>query len=129
MWLYSDEALGHFLPDSHYNQWQAEEVNTHHIQALADLDPELPQNPTQLQRDELLTKRRKQLVIFLSQVANCVSINHYTTVLRHATSLQWILDKVRQDYDITHRGIHFMNLARIKYDPDTMTPTGFYQLY
>ena len=22
-----------------------------------------------------------------------------------------------------------MNLARIKYDPDTMTPTGFYQLY
>ena len=67
MWLYSDEALGHFLPDSHYNQWQAEEVNTHHILALADLDPELPQNPTQLQRDELLTKRRKQLVIFLSQ--------------------------------------------------------------
>ena len=68
-------------------------------------------------------------MIFLSQVANCVSVNHYTTVLRYATSLQWIFDKVREDYDIAHRGIHFMNLSRIKYDPETMTPAGFYQLY
>ena len=82
-WLYSDEALGHFLTDGRYNEWQAEEV----IQ-LTDPDPELPQHPTQIQRDELLTKRRRQLVIFLSQVANCVSLNHYTTVLRHAISLQ-----------------------------------------
>ena len=73
-WLYSDEALGHFLPDGRYNTWQAEETNADRIQILADPDPELPNNPTQLQRDELLTKRRRQLVIFLSQVANCVSI-------------------------------------------------------
>ena len=92
-WLNSNEALGHFLPDRRYSQWQAEEINADRIQALADPDPELPQNPDQIQRDELLTKRRRQLVIFLSQVANCFSINHYTTVLRHATSLQWIFDK------------------------------------
>ena len=55
-WLYCDEALGHFLPDGCYNNWQAEEINAHRIQALADPDPELPQNPNQVQRDELLTK-------------------------------------------------------------------------
>ena len=87
-WLYCDEALGHFLPDGRYNQWQAEETNAHRIPALADPDPELPQNPTEAQIEDLLTKRRRQLVVFLSQVANCVSTNHYTTVLRHATSLQ-----------------------------------------
>ena len=68
-------------------------------------------------------------MVFLSQVANCVSTNHYTTVMRHAVSLQWIFDKIRQDYDITHKGIHFLNLSRLKYDPDTMTPARFYQLY
>ena len=86
-WLYCDEALGHFLPDGRYNNWQAEETNADRIQILADPDPELPQNPNQVQRDELLTKRRRQLVVFLSQVANCVSTNHYTTVLCHAMSL------------------------------------------
>ena len=63
-------------------------------------------------------KRRRQLVIFLSQVANCVSLNHYTTVLLHATLLQWIFDKVQEDYNITHKGIHFMNLSRAKYEVD-----------
>ena len=49
-WLYCDEALGHFLPDSRYNQWQAEETNAHQIPALADPDPELLQDPTQAER-------------------------------------------------------------------------------
>ena len=129
-WLYCDEALSHFLTDGRYAEWEAEEVNPHRIaELLGNPDPELPQNPTAAQETDLLTKRRRQLVIFLSQVANCVSVNHYTTVLRHATSLQWIFDKIRLDYDLSHRGIHFMNLSRIKYDPDTMTPAGFYQLY
>ena len=52
-WLYSDNVLGlgHFLPDARYANWQAEETNAQRIANLADLDPELPQNPTQLQRD------------------------------------------------------------------------------
>ena len=75
-WLYCDDTLGHFLPDRRYNNWQAEESNAHRIQVLADPDLELPQNPTQVQRDELLTKRQRQLVVFLSQVANSVSTNH-----------------------------------------------------
>ena len=86
-WLYCDKALGHFLTDGHYDQWEAEEINPHRITELADPDPELPQNPTADQTADLLTKRRRQLVIVLSQVANCVSVNHYTTVLRHAPSL------------------------------------------
>ena len=57
-WLYSDDALGHFLPDGIYANWQAEETNAQRILNLADLDPEHPLNPTQLQRDDLLIKRR-----------------------------------------------------------------------
>ena len=87
-WLHCDEALNHLPIDGRYNTWEAEETNPHRITELADPDPDLPQNPTEAQTADLLTKRRRQLVIFLSQVANCVSVNDYTTVLRHATSLQ-----------------------------------------
>ena len=39
-WLYSDEALGHFLPDGRYANWQAEETNAQKIQQLEEPDPE-----------------------------------------------------------------------------------------
>ena len=34
-WLYSNEALGHFLPGGRYANWQAEETNSDRIQILA----------------------------------------------------------------------------------------------
>ena len=130
-WLSSDETLAQFLPRGRYSTWQSEETNPDRITELVQPgpDPELPDNPTDPQIQDLLAKRRMQLEVFLSQVANCVSLNHYTTVVRHATSLQWIFNKIRQDYDIAQKGIHFMNLARLKYDSTTMTPSGFYQQY
>ena len=48
---------------------------------------------------------------------------------RQATSLQWIFDKDREDYDIDQRGIHFMNLSKLKYNSATMMPMGFFQQY
>jgi len=89
-------------------------------------DVDLPAGATEAQRRQLLDKRRRQLDIFLSQVATCVSINHYNTVVRHATSLEWVFNKVREDYGIVQKGINFMNLRRITYDASTMTPSGFY---
>ena len=130
-WLSSDQDMAQFLPRGRYSQWEAEEAYPDRIRQLVVTgpDPELPDNPTETQTEELLDKRRRQLEIFLIQVASCVSLNHYTTVVRHATSLQWVFDKIRLDYDIAQKGIHFMNLSRIHYDSSTMTPSGFYQSY
>ena len=128
-WLSSDPMFTRFLPTGRYSNWESEEENPDRIPALAQPDPELQEDATPEQIQDLLQQRRNQLLIFISQVAKCVSVNHYTTVVRHCTSLQWVFDKVREDYDITQRGIHFMNLRKIKYDPATMTPTGFYQAY
>ena len=125
-WLSSDDTLAPFLPTGNYSTWQAEETNPLRITELVQPgpDPDLPQNPTQAQRDQLLEKRRRQLEIFISQVASCVSINHYNTVVRNATSLEWVFDKVREDYGITQKGINFMNLRQVKYDGNTMTPAA-----
>ena len=79
--------------------------------------------------DELLAKRPRQLKTFLGQVAKCASKNMYATIVRHATSLEWIYTKVRQDYDIQQKGIHFLNVINLKYDATTKTPASFYNEY
>ena len=130
-WLASDDSLAPFLPTGQYNTWESEETNPHRITELVQPGPDLDlrENPTEAQRTQLLDKRRRQLDIFLSQVASCVSLNHYNTVVRHATSLQWVHNKIREDYGIVQRGINFMNLRHLKYNQETMTPSGYYHQY
>ena len=78
-------------------------------------------------RDSIRDKRRRQCKVFLSQVAKCVSQNHYLEIIRHATSLTWVFNLIKQDYDLRVTGIDFLNLAGIKYESETMTPAAFYQ--
>ena len=85
VWLASDDALAPFLPTGQYSEWLAEEVNPLRIVALVNPGPDidLAENATPPQIAQLLNKRQRQLDIFLSQVASCVSTNHYNTVVRH----------------------------------------------
>lgn len=59
----------------------------------------------------------------------CVSEGHYNTVIRHSTSLEWIYDTLRSDYDIQQRGIHFFNILDVTYDSSVATPVSFYNKY
>ena len=65
----------------------------------------------------------------LSIIGKCVSQGHYNSVIRHSTSLQWIYDMLRSDYDIQKKGIHFFNIMELKYDSTKMTPISFYNQY
>ena len=58
-----------------------------------------------------------------------VSVNHYSTIMQHSTSLQWIYHKIREDYDIQTKGIYLFNILDLKYDHTTMTPNGYYNQY
>ena len=79
--------------------------------------------------EEFLNKRQRQLKTFLSQVVKCVSENHYTPILSHATSLELIFNTIKRDNDIKTSRINFLSLSKIMYDTNTMTPVGFYQRY
>ena len=50
-------------------------------------------------------------------------------IVRHSTSLEWIYNKVREDYYIQTKGIHFLNIVNLEYNPETKTPAGFYNEY
>jgi len=126
--------MARFMQDGRYSFWSSEESLAGR---LGDLDPvdqrkvDLEENLVTRATDEAqtLNKRRRQLKTFLSQVAKVVSENNYSTVMRQATSLNWIYTEIRKDYDIQQKGVHFFNILEVVYDSSTMTPVGFNNQY
>ena len=78
---------------------------------------------------DVLTKRRNQLKMLLTVVAKACPDPDYNPVLQHSTSFEWVVQKIREDNDIQRKGIHFLNIIDLIYDPTTMSPTAFYNLY
>ena len=61
-----------------------------------------------IENDDKLESIRINLRTVLSIVGKCVSEGHYDSVVRHSTSLKWIFDMLRSDYDIQSKGVHFL---------------------
>ena len=124
--------MARFMTGGRYQNWQSQEQFPHRIDIVNPRDPDRPAQGADNREDllmDLLAKRRRQLKTFLGQVAKCTSRNMYATIVRHATSLDWIYNKIRQDYDIQQKGIHFLNIIDLKYDAQTKTPASFYNEY
>ena len=51
----------------------------------------------------------------------------YAAIVRHSIILECIYNKVQEDYDIQTKGIHFLNIVDLEYNPETKTPAGFYE--
>ena len=122
-----------------YKEWEAAEDNQDRITLLVPEDMVIKTQDaeghvqevqkTQLVKDSLLEDRQTNLELFLSLIAKVVSPNHYSTVMEHSTSLKWVFDMIREDYDIQTRGIHILNILDLKYNEATMKPVGFYNNY
>ena len=117
VYLSQDDRFAPFMAGGRYSEWEAYDANA---QRITD-----PAGDDVLQH---LTTRRAELRTFLSIVAKSCDVNHYNVVTRHSTSLQWIYDKLREDYDIQQKGIHFFNLMDLQYKPGS-SAMGFYNQY
>ena len=128
-----------FLPSKLYENWTSYEENSPRI-------PELKQNDTvtaghirngraitdqeaEQINDDKLDNIRDNLRTVLSLVGKCVSEGHYTSVIKHSTSLNWIYEMLRRDYDIQSKGVHFFNVLEVKFDASKNTPVAFYNMY
>ena len=91
--LEEDDNMARFMTEGRYNTWQSQETNPHRLLETNDHDPDIPRDNTDNRENqivELLAKHRRQLKTFLGQVAKRTSRNMYATIVRHATSLDWI---------------------------------------
>ena len=107
VYLAQEAEFAQFLPDGKYNEWLSKESNPDRILQLHEDDLADRNLNTQAAREEKLRSVRTKLRTVLSIIGKCVSEGHYNPVIRHATSLQWIYETLRADYDIKQRGIHF----------------------
>ena len=124
-----------FLPEKRYSTWLSQEENPVRIIDLDNNDlvhavvDERTQAEADTQNEDKLDSLRINLRTVLSIVGKCVSEGHYNSVIRHSTSLTWIFDMLRRDYDIQSKGVHFFNILDTKYDATKTTPITFYNLY
>ena len=128
VYLSQEEEFRSFLAGEAYAEWKAQENNPERLTEVKGADAQLP-GRTVASDNAKLKIRQRQLRTVLSVVGKCVSIGHYDSVMRNSTSLQWIYEMLRCDYDIQKKGIHFFNLLDLKYDPAKLTPTAFYNQY
>ena len=112
-----------FLPGEAYAECESHENNPDRLTAVKGED-EASAGRTVAIYGAKLKVRHRQLRTVLSVVGS-VSIGHYDAVKRISTSLRWIYDMLRRDYDIQKKGIHFFNLLDLNYDPAKLTPTAF----
>ena len=122
VYLYLNEKFRPFLKGGAYQEWEAGEDGEDRLKvakrvgAIDDTAAEL-------------AERNMDLRLFLSQVAKTLARSRYGTVMKQCTSLDWVYDQIREDYDIQARGIHVLNILDLKYDKSTMKPIGFYNQY
>ena len=122
MYLSSEDKFAHFFPGQTLQNWlSGEEAGDERLTA-EQIEPRQEREPD-------LAARNRHLKMFLSLIAKCVSDGHHTMVMQHSTSLEYIFEELRKDYDIQAKGIHFLNLIELKYDESSMTPIAFYNQY
>ena len=134
VYISQEKCFKIFLPGQPYSQWQSAEEYPNRIRQLNAADTVRPnQDMTEaeaiLENEEKLSDMRVNLRTVLAIVGKCVAEGHYNSIIRHSTSLQWIYDTLRSDYNIQTKGIHFLNIIELKYDPETQTPVAFYNEY
>lgn len=73
-----------------------------------------------------LDKRRRDLHTMLSIIGRKVDQYDYDDVMNLSTSIQFIWNIIELVYDIGRKGVHFLELEKIKYDSGE-SPTKFYK--
>ena len=136
VYLMQEKDYAVFLKDGAYDTWESLESNKNRIAALkaediieADAANNRSEAQAQAANEEFLKNVRKNLRTTLSIIGKCVSQGHYNSVIRHSTSLEWIMNMLRSDYDIQQKGIHFFNILDVKYVANSTTPVAFYNQY
>ena len=134
VYISQEKCFKIFLPGQPYHQWQSAEEYTDRIRELTAADTvranrEINEADAAIENEEKLADIRVNLRTGLAIIGKCVSEGHYNSVVRHSTSLQWIYNTIRSDYNIQTKGIHFLNVIDAKYDPETHTPVAFYNEY
>ena len=134
VYLSQEKSYKIFLPGQQYAEWESAESFSNRIRRLNDGDViqanrDLNAQQAEIENEEKLADMRINLRTVLAIIGKCVSEGHYNSIVRHSTSLTWIYETLKADYNIQSKGIHFFNVLDLKYDADKYTPVAYYNQY
>ena len=118
----------HFLPGGLYENWTAAEEDERRIVALHNNDKPVAtgnENQTAMEASRL-TKRQRDLSTMLSIIGRKVDQYDHDDVMNGSTSVENIWFIIELVYDIGRKGIHFLELDKIKYVQGE-SPIKFYK--
>ena len=129
VYLKQNEDFLHFLPGGIYENWKSVDEDSNRITTLAATETPLRDetNPATIEtRNKLLAKRQRDLNSMLSIIGRKVDQYDFDDVMNSSTSMASIWAMIELVYDIGRKGVHFLELARIKYEPGE-SPVKFYK--
>ena len=126
VYLKLNEEFHHFLPDGMYENWTSADDLKDRIPVLHNDDHLAGAENTADERKKRLAKRQRDLNTMLSIVARKVDQYDYDDVMNLSTSVQFVWNIIELVYDIGRKGVHFLDLANIKYEPGEK-PAKFYK--
>ena len=128
IYLRQNEDFLHFFPDGMYSSWISAEDNPKRILTLVANDrPVAKTGQDQAELDsKRLSKRQKDLSTMLSIIGRKVDQYDHDDVVNGSTDLQTIWYMIELVYDIGRKGVHFLELEKIKYEKGD-SPMKFYK--
>ena len=127
VYIKQNESFSPFLPGGKYSEWKRFEENEDRIEGLDATDQAaLPDPDTQGEGAQKLAKLRKDLLTMLSIIGRKVDQYDYDDVMNESTSLASIWNMIELVYDIGRKGVHFLELAKIKYETGE-SPAKYYK--
>ena len=124
VYLKQNDDFHHFLTDGNYENWTAAEENSKRITALHASDTVADE--TAEVTNTKLAKKQRDLNTMLSIIGRKVNQYDYDDVMNLSTSVQNIWYMIELVYDIGRKGVHFLDLSKIKYEQGE-SPTKFYK--
>ena len=124
VYIKQNEEFLHFLPGGKYATWKSAEEFEDRIEALDA--SEVPNPDDEDARTKKLAKRQRDLHTMLSIIGRKVDQYDYDDVMNLSTSLQNIWNMLELVYDIGRKGVHFLELNKIKYETGE-SPAKFYK--
>ena len=113
-----------FLTGGIYANWKPASENDGRIETLHVDDP--PDTDNGANRATKLAKRQKDLLTMLNMIARKVDQYDYDDVMKESNSVQSIWNMIELVYNIGRKGVHFLDLNKIKYEKEE-SPAKFYK--
>ena len=128
IYLRQNEDFLHFFQDGMYSNWVSAEENPKRILVLSPDDHPVAntgENQGDLDSKRLL-RRQKDLSTMLSIIGRKVDQYDHDDVVNGSTDLQSIWYMIELVYDIGRKGVHFLELEKLKFEKGD-SPVKFYK--